>query len=51
MNLVDRPFYSTKPEWKDVAPLEQYENINPLAPILYTDECLSLYLVPSLALP
>ncbi|KAK0220058.1 hypothetical protein IW262DRAFT_998290 [Armillaria fumosa] len=38
MNLVDRPFYSTKPEWKDVAPLEQYENINPLAPILYTDE-------------
>ncbi|KAJ7240501.1 hypothetical protein C8J57DRAFT_1371020 [Mycena rebaudengoi] len=30
--------YSTRPEWADVTPLEQYENANPLAPILYAEE-------------
>ncbi|KAI0828698.1 protein prenylyltransferase [Trametes gibbosa] len=26
------------PEWVDVAPLRQYENVNPVAPIFYTEE-------------
>ncbi|KIY48940.1 protein prenylyltransferase [Fistulina hepatica ATCC 64428] len=30
--------YSERPEWQDVKPLPQYENVNPLAPIFYTDE-------------
>ncbi|KAJ7742689.1 hypothetical protein DFH07DRAFT_38737 [Mycena maculata] len=30
--------YSTRPEWSDVEPLQQYEKANPLAPILYSEE-------------
>ncbi|RXW18993.1 hypothetical protein EST38_g6871 [Candolleomyces aberdarensis] len=30
--------FADREEWKDVEPLEQYENLNPLAPILYTPE-------------
>ncbi|TRM63637.1 hypothetical protein BD626DRAFT_431490 [Schizophyllum amplum] len=30
--------YSQRQEWSDVQPLEQYEGVNPLAPIFYTDE-------------
>lgn len=33
------PLYSQRPEWSDVIPLEQYENANPLAPILYSEAC------------
>jgi protein farnesyltransferase/geranylgeranyltransferase type-1 subunit alpha len=35
----EKLLYSQRPEWADVLPLEQYENITPLAPIFYTDEC------------
>ncbi|KAG1748314.1 uncharacterized protein EDB91DRAFT_1079298 [Suillus paluster] len=35
----EKPLYSQRPEWADVIPLEQYENVTPLAPIFYTDEC------------
>lgn len=31
--------YAEQPEWADVTPLSQYENVNPLAPILYSAEC------------
>ncbi|KAJ2912650.1 hypothetical protein MD484_g7767, partial [Candolleomyces efflorescens] len=35
----DRPeLFADREEWKDVEPLEQYENLTPLAPILYTAE-------------
>ncbi|KAF4613188.1 hypothetical protein D9613_011128 [Agrocybe pediades] len=34
----DEPLYSERPEWSDVQPLEQYENITPLAPIFYSPE-------------
>ncbi|KAG2343035.1 protein prenylyltransferase [Suillus weaverae] len=34
----EKPLYSQRPEWADVVPLEQYENVTPLAPIFYTDE-------------
>ncbi|KAF9522236.1 hypothetical protein CPB83DRAFT_864730 [Crepidotus variabilis] len=34
----DELLFSERPEWSDVTPLEQYENLNPLAPIFYTDE-------------
>ena len=27
------------PEWDDVVPLRQYENVNPIAPIFYSEEC------------
>ncbi|EAU89761.2 farnesyltransferase/geranylgeranyltransferase type I alpha subunit [Coprinopsis cinerea okayama7 len=30
--------FSERPEWADVVPLEQYENMNPIAPIVYTPE-------------
>ncbi len=33
------PLFAERPEWADVTPLEQYENLTPLAPILYTEEC------------
>jgi protein farnesyltransferase/geranylgeranyltransferase type-1 subunit alpha len=35
----EKPLYSQRSEWSDVVPLEQYENVTPLAPIFYTDEC------------
>jgi len=31
--------YSLRPEWSDITPLEQYENLNPIAPIAYTEKC------------
>ncbi|KAF9009994.1 hypothetical protein BDQ17DRAFT_1520433 [Cyathus striatus] len=30
--------FSQKPEWADVVPVLQYENVNPLAPIFYSEE-------------
>jgi len=30
--------FSERPEWADVTPLEQYEGVNPLAPIYYSEE-------------
>ncbi len=33
-----KPLYSLLEEWADVQPLEQYEKVNPLAPIFYTEE-------------
>ncbi|KAJ7156951.1 hypothetical protein C8R43DRAFT_997776 [Mycena crocata] len=30
--------YSARPEWADVVALAQYEKVNPLAPILYSEE-------------
>lgn len=33
------PHYADRPEWSDVIPIQQYENMNPLAPIFYTDAC------------
>lgn len=34
------PRYADRPEWSDVIPIQQYENMNPLAPIFYTDACM-----------
>jgi hypothetical protein len=33
------PLYSARPEWADITPVEQYENITPVAPILYEEAC------------
>lgn len=33
-----QPLFADREEWKDVQPLEQYESMNPLAPIMYTRE-------------
>ncbi|KII87673.1 hypothetical protein PLICRDRAFT_30275 [Plicaturopsis crispa FD-325 SS-3] len=39
MSSAGRPLlYANQPEWADVQPQEQYENVNPLAPIFYTEE-------------
>ena len=27
------------PDWADLTPLEQYESLTPIAPILYSEEC------------
>ena len=35
------PLYADRTEWADVAPQDQYENVNPLAPIFYSPECQS----------
>ena len=35
----DAPLFAEQPEWADVQPLEQYEDVNPIAPIFYTEEC------------
>lgn len=43
----EKLLYSQRPEWTDVLPLEQYENISPLAPIFYTDECEQTNLSPN----
>lgn len=40
-NEVDPPLYAARKDWADVTPLQQYENVNPLAPILYSEECKS----------
>lgn len=31
--------YTERPEWRDVTPLAQYEDANPIAPIFYSEEC------------
>ena len=31
--------YAERPEWSDVVPIPQYENLQPLAPIFYSPEC------------
>ncbi|KAJ3506381.1 hypothetical protein NMY22_g17270 [Coprinellus aureogranulatus] len=31
----DPPLFASRPEWADVTPIEQYEGVNPLAPIMY----------------
>ncbi len=31
--------YAENPEWSDVTGLPQYEGVNPLAPIMYDNEC------------
>lgn len=31
--------FCERPDWADVTPLEQYENLTPIAPILYSEEC------------
>jgi len=33
------PLFAERLEWADVQPIEQYEDINAIAPILYTEEC------------
>lgn len=32
--------YAERPEWADVTPIEQYEGVNPVAPIYYSPECM-----------
>src|SRR6266852_6618485 len=32
--------YAERPEWSDVVPISQYENLQPLAPIFYSPECM-----------
>ncbi|PPQ79078.1 hypothetical protein CVT25_002303 [Psilocybe cyanescens] len=34
----DEPLFAELPEWADVKPVEQYEGVNPVAPIFYTPE-------------
>lgn len=36
---LNAPLYAENPDWADVTPQAQYENVNPLAPIFYTEEC------------
>ncbi|PPR03384.1 hypothetical protein CVT24_012509 [Panaeolus cyanescens] len=33
-----KPLYSKRPEWSDVVPVEQYEIVNPVAPIFYSEQ-------------
>ena len=41
-DLEDRPLlFCERPDWADLTPLEQYENLTPIAPILYSEECKS----------
>jgi protein farnesyltransferase/geranylgeranyltransferase type-1 subunit alpha len=36
----DEPqMFCEREDWQDVTPLEQYENMAPIAPIMYTPEC------------
>jgi len=35
--------FSERSEWADVLPVEQYENITPLAPIFYPPFCMCLH--------
>jgi protein farnesyltransferase/geranylgeranyltransferase type-1 subunit alpha len=34
------PLFAERPEWSDVVPVPQYETETPIAPILYSTECL-----------
>ncbi|KIK68575.1 hypothetical protein GYMLUDRAFT_36037 [Collybiopsis luxurians FD-317 M1] len=38
MSDSEPPRYTDRPEWSDVVPVEQFENMNPLAPIFYSSE-------------
>lgn len=33
------PLFCERLDWADITPLEQYENISPIAPIFYSEEC------------
>lgn len=35
----DTPLFAEREDWADVQPLEQYEGVNPIAPIFYTAQC------------
>lgn len=35
----DDAYYADRPEWADVTPISQYEGVNPIAPIFYSEEC------------
>ncbi|KAH9006558.1 protein prenylyltransferase [Lactarius hatsudake] len=37
-DTTEHVFYAERPEWADVVPVVQYENIQPLAPIFYSPE-------------
>lgn len=39
--------FCERPEWEDVTPIAQYENITPLAPIFYSNECASCVVQPA----
>jgi hypothetical protein len=36
---TEHVLYAERPEWADVVPVAQYENMQPLAPIFYSPEC------------
>ncbi len=38
-DTTEHVFYAERPEWADVVPVAQYENIQPLAPIFYSPQC------------
>jgi hypothetical protein len=42
-DTTEHVLYAERPEWSDVVPIPQYENIQPLAPIFYTPECMHRY--------
>ena len=37
--MSDYDLLANDPEWEDVVPVRQYENVNPIAPIFYSEEC------------
>lgn len=39
-NTAEHILYAERPEWSDLTPIPQYENIQPLAPIFYNPECM-----------
>lgn len=42
LNITDEDsplLFRERPDWADLTPLEQYENLTPIAPILYSEEC------------
>jgi hypothetical protein len=39
-NTAEHVLYAERPEWSDLTPIPQYENIQPLAPIFYNPECM-----------
>jgi protein farnesyltransferase/geranylgeranyltransferase type-1 subunit alpha len=38
-DTTEHVLYAERPEWADLVPVAQYENIQPLAPIFYSPEC------------
>ena len=50
LNITDEDsplLFRERPDWADLTPLEQYENLTPIAPILYSEECKQRSLFPS----